>query len=56
MPYYQKLALLAQLKTAEAIAGYTKWLTGVTVVIALGTIVQAVVVALSYFFPPTPSH
>jgi hypothetical protein len=51
MPYYSKLSLLAQLKIAEAIAGYTKWLTVLTVVIALGAIIQAVFTALSYFHP-----
>jgi len=47
--------LLTQLKaaaanetTAGAIAGYTKWLSGLTVIIALGTIVQAVFAALAY--------
>jgi hypothetical protein len=52
MPYFQKLSLLAQLKSADAMAGYTKWLTAVTVIIAVGTVVQAVFVALTYFYPP----
>lgn len=54
-PHYQKLALLAQLKAAEAqnavaaaMAWYTKWLSVFTILIALGTIAQAVFVALSY--------
>jgi hypothetical protein len=58
-PYYQKLVLLTQLKAAEsndgsarAMAGYTRWLTILTVVIAVGTIVQGVFAALSYFHPP----
>jgi hypothetical protein len=61
MPYYQKLALLTQLKAAEAnettaraIGGYTKLLIWLTVVIALGTIGQAVFAALTYIH--TPSH
>lgn len=59
-PYYQKLVLLTQLKAAEAnetatqaIAGYTKWLTLLTVVIASGTIVQAAFAALAYLHAPS---
>jgi CRISPR/Cas system-associated exonuclease Cas4 (RecB family) len=58
-PRYQKLALLVQLKAgqagenaATAVAGYTKWLAAFTVVIAVGTVVQAVFAALMYFLPP----
>lgn len=61
--YYQKLVLLTQLKAADAnetnaraIAGYTKWLTWLTVFVAFGTICQAVFVALTYFHLALPSH
>ena len=48
MPYFGKLATLAQLKTAEAVAGYTKWLMVLTVAIVLCTVVQSVVAVLTY--------
>jgi hypothetical protein len=51
-PYYEKLSLLAQLKTTEAVAGYTKALTWLTVVIAVGTLCQGVFAALAYLRPP----
>jgi hypothetical protein len=58
-PRYQKLALLVQLKAgqasenvARAVAGYTWWVAAFTVVIAIGTVVQAVFAALAYFLPP----
>jgi hypothetical protein len=48
MPYYPKLALLAQLKTAEAVAGYTKWLMVLTAVIVVCTVLQTIVAILTY--------
>ena len=53
-PYCQKLTLLAQLKVAEAVANYTKWLMFLTVVIVLSTAVQTIVAILTYLH--SPSH
>jgi hypothetical protein len=60
-PYCRKLALLAQLKAAqagenaaEAVAGYTKWLMRLTAVIVLCTVVQTGIVVLTYL--RLPSH
>jgi hypothetical protein len=39
-PVYQKLVTLAQLKTAQRLAEYTKWLTCLTVVLALCAVLQ----------------
>ncbi len=52
MPYYPKLALLAQLKTAEAVAGYTRWLMFLTGAIVLCTVIQTVTAILAYLHPP----
>jgi hypothetical protein len=47
-PYCRKLTLLAQLKTAEAVANSTKLLMVLTAVIVLSTAVQTVVAVLTY--------
>jgi hypothetical protein len=58
-PDYQKLLVLAQLKVAEssektanAVAGYTKWLMLLTAVIVVCTVVQSVVAVLTYWRSP----
>jgi hypothetical protein len=51
-PYCQKLTLLAELKTADAVASYTKWLMFLTVVIGVCTAVQAVTAVLAYLHSP----
>jgi hypothetical protein len=51
-PYCQKLTLLAQLKTAAAVASCTRWLMVLTYIIALCTAVQAVVAVLAYLHSP----
>ncbi len=58
-PHYQKLAVLAQLKASEvsedsarAMTAYTKWVMVLTWFIAIGTVAQAVFVALEYFSHP----
>jgi hypothetical protein len=59
MPFFQKLALLVQLRaaqagedTARAVAGYTRWLVLLTGVIVLCTVVQTVFLALTYLHSP----
>ncbi len=51
MPYFGKLALLAQLKTAEAVAAYTKWLMLLTAAIVLCTVVQTAIAVSVYLHP-----
>jgi hypothetical protein len=51
-PYLQKLTLLAQLKTADAVASYTKWLMVLTAAIVVCTAVQTVVAVLAYLLAP----
>lgn len=57
-PHYQRLALLAQLKASESqinsakeTAKYTKWITMFTVIVAVGTAIQALFAAFSYLAP-----
>jgi len=57
-PHFKKLSLLAELKAAEAqnnasaaVARYTYLLMIFTVIVAVGTAVQAVFVALEYLVP-----
>ena len=52
-PYCRRLALLAQLKTTEAVARYTKCLMLLTGLIVLCTVVQVVVLLLTYVHSPT---
>ena len=51
-PYLQKLTLLAQLKIADAMASYTRWLMILTGVIVLCAAVQTVVAVLTYVHSP----
>lgn len=51
-PYFPKLALLAQLKIADAIAAYTRWLMILTAVIVVCAFVQAGIGVLTYLRPP----
>ena len=44
VPHYQKLVTLAQLKTADRLASYTKWLMGLTFVLTVCTLVQMALV------------
>jgi hypothetical protein len=51
-PYLQKLTLLAQLKIADTMASYTRWLTILTGVIVSCAAVQTVAAVLTYMHSP----
>jgi hypothetical protein len=48
-PHYQKLVMLAQLKTADVVARYTKWLTVITALVGLSTFLQAIFAFLTWY-------
>lgn len=51
MPYMRKLNLLVQLRTADAVARYTKSLMLLTAIVVLCTVVEAALAVLTYLRP-----